>query len=309
MNDIPKLFMMIGIPGSGKSAEAEEIAKEHSAVIHASDKLREEIFGDINHQKDNGVLFNELHKRIYKDLVAGKNVIYDATNINSKKRMSFLRTLRNIKCEKIGIIMATPYKQCLKNNENRERSIPKEVIKKMYMNFQTPYYYEGFDVIQVVLWDQEYQPILPIDIFEKYKDFQQDNKHHTLTLGEHLEKACDYCLEKMDQYEYGYTQEVLWAATLHDCGKPFTKTFKRYNEEEDGDAHYYNHMNVGAYDTFFWLAAINVNSLLVSWLVCNHMEPYFWKKCEGMEEKQKKLWGQSLYRKVLCVHEADVEAH
>lgn len=301
--------MLIGIPGSGKSQEAEFIAKEYDAVIHSSDKLREEIFGDINHQTNNGKLFAELHARIGRDLKAEKNVIYDATNINSKKRMAFLKTLRNVKCEKIGIIMATPYAQCLENNKNRERSIPEEVIKRMYMNFQTPYYYEGFDLIQIVLWDQEYKTYCPYEVIDEYKDFNQDNRHHKLTLGLHLEKASEYIMEKYINHEPGYTPDLYWAALLHDCGKPFTKTSKKYNGENDGDAHYYNHMNVGAYDTFFWLAAINVNSLLVSWLVCNHMEPYFWKKCEGMEKKQRKLWGQSLYRKVLCVHEADVAAH
>lgn len=75
---------MIGIPGSGKSAEAELVAKEHNAIIHASDKLRKELFQDINHQKDNGILFAELHKRIIRDLKSGLNVVYDATNINSK---------------------------------------------------------------------------------------------------------------------------------------------------------------------------------------------------------------------------------
>ena len=117
--------MMIGIPGSGKSHEAEIIAKEHNAIIHASDRLREELFRDVNHVGDNGFLFNELHKRIQRDLKAGKNVVYDATNINSKKRISFLRSLKDIPCEKIAILMITPYEQCLKNNAGRERSILK----------------------------------------------------------------------------------------------------------------------------------------------------------------------------------------
>ena len=309
MNNIPKLIMMIGIPGSGKSAEAELIAKEHNAVIHASDKLREELFQDINHQKDNGILFTELHKRIIRDLKLGLNVVYDATNINAKKRMSFLRTIRNIKCEKIGIIMATPYEQCLKNNENRERSIPEEVIKRMYLNFETPYYYEGFDEIQIVLWDQEYTPVLPIDIYRKYKDYSQENEHHRLSLGQHLEEAFEYACEQYAYYVSGFSSEVIWACLLHDVGKPFTKTFKRYNGEEDGNAHYYNHMNVGAYDSFFLTACTNEDSLLVSWLICNHMEPYFWPKCKGLEKKQRKLWGEDLYEMILCVHDADVAAH
>lgn len=301
--------MMIGIPGSGKSSEAEIIAREHDAIIHASDKLREEMFGNINHQKDNGKLFCELQARICRDLKAGKNVVYDATNINSRKRIAFLKTLKNIKCEKIGIIMATPYETCLQNNRDRERSIPEEIIKRMYMNFQTPYYYEGFDMIQTVLWEQGYESWLPYTVINTYKEYNQENKHHDLTLGDHLEASGNYIMERYIKHEPGYTPELFWAALLHDCGKPFTKTIKKYNGEEDGDAHYYNHMNVGAYDVFFWLASINVNALLVSWLVCNHMEPYFWKKGSGEEGRKRKLWGELLFQKIRKLHEADVAAH
>lgn len=151
LNELPKLFMMVGIPGSGKSYESEVIAKEHDAVIHASDKIREEFSKNPNLKGDNNLVFNQLHFRIQRDLKVGKNVVYDATNINSKRRKAFLNSIKSIPCEKIAIIMATPYEQCIKNNAERESSIPERVIEKMYKNFQVPYYYEGFDVIQIVL--------------------------------------------------------------------------------------------------------------------------------------------------------------
>lgn len=305
MNTLPKLFMMIGIPGSGKSQEAEIIAKEHNAVIHASDRLREELFRDVNHMGDNGFLFNELHKRIQRDLKAGKNVIYDATNINSKKRISFLKSLKDIPCEKIAILIVTPYEQCLKNNAERERSIPESVIEKMYKNFQVPYYYEGFDIIQVVLW-QEANFTQSYKVIKKYMDFDQENEHHELTLGAHLWKAFNYMISKFLLSENNsYVSELVWAVLLHDIGKPFCKEFK----EGDKNAHYYNHMNVGAYDSFFYTSSIECNTLLIAWLINWHMEPFFWKKDEKLKENRLKLWGKDLFEMIEKLHEADLYAH
>ena len=304
MNTLPKLFMMIGIPGSGKSHEAEIIAKEHNAIIHASDRLREELFRDVNHVGDNGFLFNELHKRIQRDLKAGKNVVYDATNINSKKRISFLKSLKDISCEKIAILIVTPYEQCLKNNAERERSIPESVIEKMYKNFQVPYYYEGFDIIQVVLWQgADYKE--PEEIVTSYNNFNQENEHHTLTLGRHLYHAFHYIGQRFVRHERGYTLELLWASYLHDIGKPFCKEFK----EGDKNAHYYNHMNVGAYDSFFYTSSIECNTLLIAWLINWHMEPFFWKKDEKLKENRLKLWGKDLFEMIEKLHEADLYAH
>lgn len=297
--------MMIGIPGSGKSQEAEIIAKEHNAVIHASDRLREELFRDVNHMGDNGFLFNELHKRIQRDLKAGKNVIYDATNINSKKRISFLKSLKDIPCEKIAILIVTPYEQCLKNNAERERSIPESVIEKMYTNFQVPYYYEGFDIVQIVLW-QEANVYAPYIVAERYKNYNQDNEHHQLTLGQHLITAFNYMLSKsLCGENEDIPDELTLATLLHDIGKPFCKEFK----EGDKNAHYYNHMNVGAYDSFFYTSSIECNTLLIAWLINWHMEPFFWKKDEKLKENRLKLWGKDLFEMIEKLHEADLYAH
>lgn len=301
----PKMIMMVGIPGSGKSQEAKIIAKEHNATIHASDELREELFGDRKHQSDNGLLFNELHKRIKQDLNTGKNVIYDATNVNSKRRMSFLKSLKAIQCEKIAIIMATPFVVCLENNENRCGTVPNEVIEHMYKNFQVPFYYEGFDVIQIVLWKDVDYP-RPLKVVHGYKNFDQENSHHALTLGDHL---CQSFMHARSCYLTNnlkkYADEIAYAALLHDCGKPFCKEIK----ETDSDAHYYSHMNVGAYDSLFYTSSLKVDSLLVAWLINWHMEPFFWEKDMKLKENRQKLWGNDLFEMIEKLHKADLAAH
>lgn len=109
------LMYMIGLPSSGKSTRAHRLIRDHKeSIIFSSDELRQELFGDINNQDHNTEVFAELHKRIKFALSSGKYeyVIYDATNINSRRRTAFIRDIKNIDCYKVAIVMATPYEVC-----------------------------------------------------------------------------------------------------------------------------------------------------------------------------------------------------
>ena len=92
----PIFNMVVGLPGSGKSTFIQERALEED-VVCSSDAIREELFGSagdaVNTKKNNELVFQTLHKRVKDALMARKNVWYDATNINRKKRMQFLQEI------------------------------------------------------------------------------------------------------------------------------------------------------------------------------------------------------------------------
>ena len=113
----PVLVMMVGLPASGKSTIAYNLAMENNYIVFSSDALREELYLDINDQTHNHELFVELHKRIKTALKEGNNVIYDACNLSSKRRVAFLQELKRIPCRKECIIAATPYEQCLRKSD------------------------------------------------------------------------------------------------------------------------------------------------------------------------------------------------
>ena len=109
---MPMFYIMVGLPGSGKSFTAESIP---NAVVHSSDAIRAEVLGDENDQTQQDLVFQTLHKRVLQDLVDGKDVVYDATNINYKRRIGFLnrvRALHKHDLRTVCLFMATPY-DCL----------------------------------------------------------------------------------------------------------------------------------------------------------------------------------------------------
>lgn len=303
--DKPVLYMLCGLSGSGKSEYAKQLKKEYpDSSIFSSDDLREELYGDIDDQSHNHELFNELHRRIKSCLKNGHDAIYDATNIKSKLRIAFLDELKNISCYKVCWIIWRPYNECVLMNRGRDRIVPNEVIKRQYMNWQTPWYFEGWDDIQWI-GDDTFSTYYWNEIY-KYKNFKQHSYHHSLTLYDHLVNAGAYIKDKDDN-----NHNLIIAGQLHDIGKPFTKIFKNKKGQITEDAHYYQHHCVGAYDSlgFYYTRSPHIDKILISAYITYHMQPYFWRDNPKNEQKYKKLWGEDFYNNILLLHEADRMAH
>ncbi len=296
----PKLFMLCGLPASGKSTFAKQHSEVYNAKIHSSDDIRQELFGDVDNQNNNDKVFNILHDRIIEDLKNSKNTIFDATNICYKKRKNFLSKLNNINCEKIAVMMLTPFDDCVKYNNNRNRKVPYKVLERMYKNFYVPQKYEGFDEIQL-----KYNNSGFYDVDWNYLyNFNQETPYHELTLGLHCKKAYDF-LDNMSNIDF----KIKTAALMHDIGKPFCK---QYNENK-GHYTYYQHHLVSAYNSLLYLSNWGCNNntqdnLEVVKYITWHMMPY---QATTPKSKRKMidLLGEECYNNIMLLHEADLYAH
>lgn len=304
----PKMIMMCGLPASGKSTKAVELAKKYNANIHSSDEIRKELSGDINNQNINDLVFQTLHNRIKEDLKHNKSCVYDATNIRYKQRKGFLCELEKIPCEKICVLMATPYEDCLKNNNSRDRKVPETVIEDMYKHFDVCWFYEGWDKIEIIYYPNSKGIYgCPFEWVESVKNFNQDNSHHFLTLGEHCSEVAKLvCKDEIDNV-------VRFASLIHDNGKCFTKTFENSKGEITKEAHYYNHERVGAYNSLFFDYSsaediTDISVLHIAVLIRWHMQSYFIKN-EKADKKYKNLWGEDLYNELVSLHVADEMSH
>jgi len=300
--------MMVGLPSSGKSTYALEYANLYHATVVSSDNIRKEMFGDINDQNHNVDVFEEAHKRIICELSNCNNVVFDATNINYKRRKVLIEEINKFNCKKICNIVAVPYFECLCRNNLRNRKVPEDVIKRMYLNFYMPQYYEGWDKIYYI-WNIDFNT----SVFNTHTLFSdingldninQDNPHHTLTIGYHCKMCSKICeLYKSDK-------NVVVAGLYHDIGKKFTKVFKNYKGELTDIAHYYNHMNVSAYDAMFYLKQKGYNDddiLDICNLIQWHMRP-FDIKTDKARDKFIRLVGKKFYDRLMILHQADIEA-
>lgn len=301
-----KLIFLVGLPGSGKSTYAEELAKE-GFIIHSSDKIREEL-GDVNDQSKNEEVFVTLHRRIKEDLRNGKNVCMDSTGLNRKKRVAFLRELKRIPCEKVCILIATPFEICKAQNSKRDRVVPEEVLERMIRSFQMPCCAEGFDDIVVHYpkkeWAEYYGDI--ITYVDSLCCFDQCNHHHTLTLGEHMKMAADLMLHDNG----GYYDSAVLAAFSHDIGKVRTKEFKNAKGEPTEEAHYFQHNNVGSYQSLFFSYPKYGDKQYIALLIELHMRPHLeWKQSEKVKQRDFEMFGMETISDLLDIHEADLAAH
>ena len=300
-------IMLVGCPASGKSTWAKNFKSweryKDEVVIISSDAIREELWGDERIQRDPEKVFKLAHERIINELKVGTGcVIFDATNIKRKNRVVLMQKIKKFNCTKRCVVFAEPYDVLCERNHLRSRSVPKEVIWRMFTQFETPLFTEGFNEIEVVNSNAA-----DMDAWiNSMRDFDQENPHHKLDLFEHCYAAAKYIYGN-DKLAVDKSI-VAKAAMLHDIGKLSTKTFTNMKGETTDVAHYYGHENVGAYLALMyktnWCPEVR---LTISQLICYHMIPYF-IKTERAQHKWEEILGD-LYPLVTLLHEADEYAH
>lgn len=303
-------YMMVGLPGSGKTTFAHNIEK--GAIVISSDIIRKELWGSEEKQGDNKIVFEELEKRVMENLAADKSVVYDATNIKAKKRKDFLYRLRKIpNVNTVCMLMSVPYEQCLERNNERGRVVPEEVIERMYMNFEIPQIREGWNQINII------QPKLEnYDIFKEMDrlcEINQDNSHHTLTIGKHCIMAEKYLTEHYrTKLSIDKLIKLQLATFMHDIGKDFCKTFINAQGIKTEEAYYYCHENVSAYRSLLYLTKDKSldtveDVLYVADLIQLHMRPFTLTTDKSIQKLKDKI-GIEEFNDLMILHDCDINA-
>lgn len=159
----PKIFLCsIGISGSGKSTYL--YSKFSSDVIVEPDAIRKEITGSTSDQSRDREVFEEVLKRVLKNLEDKKLSVLDATNTFSSSRTKFLKQLPE-GTHKVAIVFQPEgnddeeivdklYNRIQKDlKDGKDRSaVPKDVIVRQLQQFKNG---QGnikgqFDEVQII---------------------------------------------------------------------------------------------------------------------------------------------------------------
>lgn len=305
------LNIIIGIPGSGKSNYAKKYLLTNNSVYLSSDDIRVELYG-FEDQTHNDVVFETMKKRTLNALKEGKDVIYDATNLNKKRRSGIINEAHKLDAQVDAYLCCTPINIILERNITRaERQLPWDKLVQMIQSIEPPMYYEGFDNIYLIdggMYNDVYDYNF---LIKECSGYSQDNPHHYETLEEHIKAVTKKAEDLGEILKLRNDAEILrQAARYHDFGKLYTKSFN----DKKGHYVYYGHDKVS---TYLYLCHIRKQNIIdelnrvrlcdshyqTAALILNHME---WYRREDMTPIKELFNDDDLYYMLELLHEADL---
>lgn len=152
-----KLYIMCGIPGSGKTTWAKSHVQEGEGYI-SRDEIRLKLLQDGDpYFKHEDRAYKYFCQDIIKQLELYSTVYVDATHITKKSRKRLITALASmgINFENIDLIIIfikKDLKTCLKQNLQRvgRARVPEQTLIQMYKFFEMPTIEEGFkEIIEV----------------------------------------------------------------------------------------------------------------------------------------------------------------
>lgn len=139
----PKLILLCGLPGSGKSTWA---AKHYPNVVAtSSDHVRELFYDTREDQRESARVHRMVEMIVEQRLFHNMPItIVDSTNLYVAHRKRYWELARTYGATPICVWMNTPLHTCLHRNKMRSVVVPEHVIYDMHTTFEHPEDTEGY---------------------------------------------------------------------------------------------------------------------------------------------------------------------
>ena len=159
------VWIMCGLPGSGKSTIAKRIKDNHeNVVIVSKDAIREMLYGEYAYVKSDEVMIKHMVLQMYFQVIKfGRGLILDATHLTRKVRLEIIDELQAISSEEIVFeIVLCEHRDSLENRLKDARSLPKAVWKEVFESMEKSFEIPECDECQVSYYkDLKYNLTLP----------------------------------------------------------------------------------------------------------------------------------------------------
>ena len=136
------IYILCGIPASGKSTLSHELSTQHNAKLYFYDNLP-----NAHNPRLKDAVHAQMWASIAEDLRNGYDVVCDDLHTKREWRENILSALADVECRKILVVMTTPLDECLKRNANRAARLPDFVLHDLYEKYESPTLNEGWDEI------------------------------------------------------------------------------------------------------------------------------------------------------------------
>lgn len=138
---MPRLFIMCGLPASGKSTFVQQFIKNNDIRYVSRDEIRFSMLKEdekyFSREKE---VFCKFASTIAQTLINGFDVIADATHLNRISRDKLIRAIDQYTTEYTitYIVLETSLETCMKRNALREgrAHVPDSIMKSMAENWE-----------------------------------------------------------------------------------------------------------------------------------------------------------------------------